>query len=167
MDKKTIRRTILKRRKDYNESNSRINVIKEIIDSKIIDSCNNIGIYFPINNEIDITELRKIFPNKKFYLPITKENILFSEYTDNLVKGPFNIFEPIGEIIDRDNIDCFLIPCVGITKDKKRIGYGKGYYDRYLNGYKGLKIGICYRNDINIDCEMNEFDIVLDNIIVG
>ena len=61
MDKKTIRRTILKRRKDYNESNSRINVIKEIIDSKIIDSCNNIGIYFPINNEIDITELIKNF----------------------------------------------------------------------------------------------------------
>ena len=167
MDKKTIRQIILKRRKSYNQLKSSNIVINKILNSKLINSCINIGIYFPINNEIDITSLRSIYPQKKFYLPVARDNLFFKEYTNNLIKGQFNIYEPTGAIIDRDKIDCFFIPCVGISNDMKRIGYGKGYYDRYLDGYKGLKIGICYKIDSNIECEMNEFDVFLDYIIVG
>lgn len=166
MDKKTIRQIILKRRRAYNSSSSNI-VINKIINSKIIDSYQNIGIYFPINNEIDITSLKQIYPNKRFYLPTAKDVLVFKEYTDELAIGAFNIPEAKGSIIDRDKIDCFFIPCVGISNDKKRIGYGKGYYDKYLNGYNGLKIGICYKNDSNIQCQMDEFDIILDYIIEG
>ena len=142
-------------------------IINDIIESKIIDNHNNIGIYYPIGKEIDITKLRVYFPNKKFYLPVTKEEIAFCEYIDPLIKGPFKTMEPKSSIVNRDMIDCFFIPCVGITKDMKRIGYGKGYYDRYLQDYKGLKIGVCYNDSFYEDVLGDSFDIKLDEVFYG
>ena len=61
----------------------------------------------------------------------------------------------------------FLIPCVGITNENKRIGYGKGYYDRYLSGYSGLKIGIVYKELNNIDLKCDIYDVILDMVFEG
>ena len=76
--------------------------------------------------------------------------------------------EPISnELMNRDEIDVFIVPCVGITKDRQRIGYGKGYYDRYLKGYKGITIGVNYKELSNIDFKCDSWDLVLDYVIVG
>ena len=83
-------------------------------------------------------------------------------YGISIKDGMFNTKEPIGKIVDRNTIDCFIIPCVAITTDNKRIGYGKGYYDRYLQGYRGLKIGICYDNMKNVDVKADLFDVIVD-----
>ncbi|MCR5231364.1 MAG: hypothetical protein K6B64_01835, partial [Acholeplasmatales bacterium] len=73
--------------------------------------------------------------------------------------------EPITEAVNRDLIDCYIIPCVGISNNK-RIGYGKGYYDRFLEGYKGLVIGITYK-DFVFDCNMDNHDRELDLVVLG
>ena len=70
-------------------------------------------------------------------------------------------------IVSRDKIDCLVIPCVAISKDNRRVGYGKGYYDRYLAGYNGYKIGITYNECNNLDIDTDDFDVKLDEIIVG
>jgi 5-formyltetrahydrofolate cyclo-ligase len=74
--------------------------------------------------------------------------------------------EPIGIKKERDEIECFLIPCVATTLDKYRIGYGKGYYDRYLEGYKGKKIGITYKNT-SLECKADSYDVLLDIVLMG
>lgn len=167
MEKNTIRKIILKRRKEYNSQISSALVLKEIIDNKLIDSYTKIGIYFPIRNEIDITKLKEVYKDKMFYLPKTKENLEFALYDSNLIDGPFNTKEPTTNSILRDEIECFLIPCVGITSNNIRIGYGKGYYDRYLDGYKGKKIGICYKDDSDLECEADTFDLQVDMKVLG
>lgn len=169
MDKKEIRKNVLKDRKNKNNIISSNKVINEIISSNILDKYNNIGIYYPIGNEINVMELLNIYKDKKFYLPITKDEISFASYKigDELVDGPFNTKEPKGNIVKRDLIDCFIIPCVAISKDKRRLGYGKGYYDRYLANYNGLKIGICYKEHANLDVVLNDYDVCLDKIILG
>ena len=152
-----------------NDSNiSSMIVIKKLIESKILEKYNNIGIYYPIGNEISIVPLVKYYKNKSFYLPITKDVLYFSKYSynDELADGPFNTKEPKGSVVPRDEIDCFIIPCVGISSGR-RIGYGKGYYDKYLEGYKGLKIGICYKNTSSLNSQTDEFDVKLDVIFVG
>ena len=114
-------------------------------------------------------DIINIYPNKNFYLPITREEISFIKYNkdDILIPGPFKTKEPVGDIISRDLIECFLIPCVAITKDNKRIGYGKGYYDRYLSNYNGLKIGICYKSYASVDVDADFYDVKLDYKILG
>ena len=167
MDKKTARKHALEIRKNLSNRIEKKLIINQIIKS--INSYNNIGIYYPLNNEIDVMDIIKLCPNKSFYLPITREEISFIKYNhnDKLIDGLFHTKEPVGQIVSRDTIDCFIIPCVAISNDNRRVGYRKGYYDRYLANYSGHKIGVCYKECVNLDITTDEFDVILDEIIVG
>ena len=169
MRKLEERKRALSLRKNLNKKDSSKTVLDYIVNNNVLEEYHNIGIYYPIGEEIDIMDLVKIYPNKNFYLPITKDEIYFVKYNqdDVLVDGLFNTKEPIGEIVERNLIDCFLIPCVAISKDNQRIGYGKGYYDRYLKGYSKTKIGICYEQSGNIDVDLMDYDLRVDFKILG
>ena len=169
MNKKEERAKALKERMNEDVKSSSLVVLKELESLNILDKYNNIGIYYPIGKEINIMPIMDIYPNKNFYLPKTEDEISFIKYNKNdiLIDGPFKTKEPAGDIVLRDSIECFIIPCVAITKDNKRIGYGKGYYDRYLAGYKGLKIGICYKSAGNVDLVADSYDLEVDYKILG
>lgn len=167
MNKAEARILSLNLRKKENKIKASNNIIEALIKSNILNNFKKVGIYYPIGNEIDIMPLVNYYKNIEFYLPKTEDEISFIKYDGLLVDGPFKTKEPVGEIINRDLIECFIIPCVAISKDLKRLGYGKGYYDRYLNDYKGLKIGICYKNSSYLDIEMDSFDVKLDKIFIG
>ena len=168
-DKNEIRKLCLKNRLSYDKDSVSLDVVNEIINKGIIDKYNHIGIYYPIGMEINIIPLLNKYPNKTFYLPITRDEISFIKYNlgDKLIDAKFHTKEPIGDIVNRDLIECFLIPCVGISKDLQRIGYGKGYYDRYLANYKGFKVGICYKNSTMLDIKLCDYDLKLDCYITG
>ena len=169
MNKIEARKLCLNNRKELDVKSISKDVVNDIYNSCVLKNCKNIGIYYPLKYEIDITSLLDLYPDKVFYLPITTDELSFVRYDKKTVlkDGPFNTKEPVGNIINRDMIDCFFIPCVGINKYNKRIGYGKGYYDRYLGDYKGLKLGICYKNAYGLDVELDEFDLVLDKVFIG
>lgn len=80
-------------------------------------------------------------------------------------ENEFGITEPIGnEIIAADEIDLVLIPLLAIDKKGHRVGYGKGYYDRFLKDCKQdcMKVGVSYFEPVdNID-DAAEFDVPLD-----
>ena len=168
MDKKEYRRIALKERKTLADPSKLL--IKKLIDSKILENAKRIGIYYPLPYEINPLSLIDKYKDKEFCFPKTiGDDIRF--YLDEnkgFLKGAFSVYEPISDIlVDRDNIDAFIIPCVAITKDNKRIGYGKGYYDRYLEGYKGIKIALNYKELVNVDVDSDIFDVVIDYVIMG
>lgn len=169
MNKSEARKQALLARKNETKAISSEIALNSILKLDAIRECKHVGLYYPIGKEIDLIKLLNTFPDKVFYLPITREEIAFIKYSlnDELINGPFNTKEPVGEIVDRNSIECFIIPCVAINKNKQRIGYGKGYYDRYLEGYKGLKIGVCYKNSVDLDVVCDEYDVVLDFVITG
>ena len=169
MDKKEARTIALRDRKLFDNVERSKKVLDYIISNKLLDKYDNIAIYYPIGKEIDIMDLVKVYKDKNFYLPKTLDEIEFVKYklTDELINGPFNTKEPVGKKVNRDLIDCFIIPCVAISKNNQRIGYGKGYYDRYLKDYKGHKIGLCYKEQGNLDVVLDSFDIYLDEKILG
>lgn len=167
MNKIEARKYALSKRSALSNYKVNENIVNQL--KQYIDKFDNIGIYYPIGTEIDILNIMNIYPNKKFYLPITRDEISFVEYKlgDELFDASFKTKEPKGDIVLRDNIDCFIIPCVAISKNKQRLGYGKGFYDRYLNGYKGCKIGVIYKELNNLDIICDDFDVVLDLVIEG
>ena len=167
MNKEETRKYALSiRNKLANESinNKIVNELEEAIKKH-----NTIGIYYPIGSEINILNIIKKYPNKKFYLPITRDEISFIEYKlgDTLVDAKFKTKEPVGDITPRDMIECFIIPCVAISKTRQRLGYGKGYYDRYLKDYKGFKIWVIYKELNNLDFKSDSYDVYLDLVIEG
>ena len=84
---------------------------------------------------------------------------------DDLEKGCFSIDEPKEGIAAQtvfSDKSCCIVPALCYDTQGYRVGFGKGFYDRFLAGFNGVKIGICYSGCIveSIDCD--ETDIKTD-----
>ena len=129
----------------------------------------NILTYYSFNNEVDTLFCFKDI-TKNWYLPkINKDKLLVCPYNkDNLTKNKFNLIEPNNEpITDTSIIDMVVIPCIASDIYGYRLGYGKGYYDRFLPtlNKSTMKVILCY-SDLLYDTVFPEkFDIPA-NIIV-
>ena len=85
---------------------------------------------------------------------------------DKLIRGGYGIPEPIEFIpADIDDIDISVIPGIAFDKSGMRIGFGKGYYDRFLAEFKGLRIGLCYELQLYDTLPHDLHDIPMDIII--
>ena len=81
-------------------------------------------------------------------------------------KNKYGILEPDEKIeIDKDQLDLMIVPLVGYNQNNYRLGYGGGYYDRYLKNYNGYTIGLAYTFQYLKDYQPEFFDIPLNQII--
>lgn len=82
-------------------------------------------------------------------------------------QGKYQIMEPDGDpFTDFNSIDVALIPGMAFTQDGKRLGRGKGYYDRLLAQMPSVyKIGICFPFQLLKDIPTDENDILMDEVI--
>ena len=166
MDKIEARKIALELRKNKDSIAISKKIVNDIIESNMLDKFNHIGIYYPIKNEIDITALVDYYRDKSFYLPKTKDEISFGIFKkgDILVDGKFKTKEPISKDIDRDVMDCIIVPCVGISNNQ-RIGYGKGYYDRFFQRFDITSVGLCYEMQLSNSIIPSKYDRPMDIII--
>jgi len=96
---------------------------------------------------------------------IDGENMLAVMPTNSgFIANSFGVEEP-NEYVIIDDIDVAIIPLLACDKDKNRIGFGKGYYDRFLSNHPCLKIGICYDFQVIESVPVNNWDVPLDIII--
>lgn len=84
---------------------------------------------------------------------------------NDLEKGAFSLLEPNLELCPRltDYRDALcIVPGFSFDPEGYRLGYGKGYYDRFLSRFTGVKIGICYNNCISPKLPHGRFDVPVD-----
>lgn len=167
MNKHQYRAYCLKRRNDFIPNNTKM--IEKIMKDGFLESLKIVGLYYPLKGEYDLLSLLTIYPHIQFCFPKTEKGNLNFYYQPDLSdfkEQDFHVMEPEhGLKINRDDIDAFLIPCVGIASNR-RIGFGKGFYDRYLDNYKGLKVGFCYEECLTNDLEIESTDVFLNKIFV-
>lgn len=87
---------------------------------------------------------------------------------DDLEKGTFGVLEPIVEKCKLlENFPNALCIVPGFSFDLKgyRLGYGKGYYDRFLSGFEGNTVGICYKNCMRSLLPHGYFDKPVDVLV--
>lgn len=80
-------------------------------------------------------------------------------------KNKFNILEPInGEWMAPEMIEMVFVPLVAFDKRGYRVGYGKGFYDRYLPRCRPsvIKVGCCFFGPVEQIRDINEFDVPLN-----
>ena len=169
MEKKELRKKYLSIRKKIKSKDEKSDRIFEIIinDKDYINS-KSIAIYKNLDDEVRTNRLIEysIKIGKIVSLPVVEGNVMnFYLVNENTKysKSKYGIEEPISNIIIKD-IDLFVIPGVVFGLDFNRIGYGGGFYDKYLDN-KSIKIGICFNEQIvpSIDSDVN--DIKMDKII--
>ena len=82
-----------------------------------------------------------------------------------LVNNAFGIAEPFsGEITEPDEIDLVLVPLLAFDQEGYRVGYGKGYYDKFLSECREdvIKIGLSFFEPVERIDDINQFDISLN-----
>ena len=151
----------------YKDKNieKRLFEIEEFKNSKVI--CIYLSNSEEVNTENIIKESIRL--NKKVCVPKSySDGIMKMYYIDESTKyivGKFNIKEPISsEEAFKNDIDLFIVPGVCFSIYKDRCGYGKGYYDRYLENTRGVKIGLCYDETITDIKFSYEKDILMDYV---
>lgn len=132
----------------------------------------DIFLYYNFGTEISTSDFfdKMIEDNKRIYLPrcINGKMVFFQLDYENLEKSKFGIFEPKSSCIQKtsDEKTLIIVPGLCFSKDFFRIGYGGGYYDRYLKENKYFSsIGICFSQQIVEDIPHDDYDIPVDFII--
>lgn len=85
---------------------------------------------------------------------------------DKLRTGAYGIREPEKyKEVNISDIDIALIPGIAFDTRGMRIGFGKGYYDRFLESFKGVKIGICYEFQVFSALNCDSHDVPMDMLV--
>ncbi len=127
--------------------------------------------YYPLKGEPDILPLVQslLMGGKCVAFPVVKGNEIKAvkvESLSNFRKGAFGVYEPsCGERIDEDSIDVVFVPGLAFDKDGFRIGFGKGFYDRFLRKVTAFKIGIAFDFQIFDRIPRDEWDVPVDIVV--
>lgn len=151
-------------------------IYNKLFNNEIFKKAKNIFIYISFGTEINTKPIieKALEENKNIYIPkIYKTDrsmkaIKLNSFKE-LKENSIGILEPIqdGEYIDKKKIDLIIVPGVVFDKEGNRIGYGGGYYDRYLSDIKEVsnKIALAYELQVLDFIGEEKHDIKVDYII--
>lgn len=169
--KERIRKSILDIRSSYNKVEEDSNkIIQRIKNLPLALDKNSFLFYYPHKNEVNLLPLLNEFQRlgKTVLLPKAEGNFIIPVVVkdlQDLKKGKFSIPEPKGEVYPEEKIDVVFVPAVAFDRNGYRIGYGKGYYDRFLGMTKGIKIGVAYDFQVVDEIPFEEHDVPVDLVI--
>ena len=179
MDKNMVRKEVLHTR---NNMSNELRKLKDkliydlFINSDLYKKAKDIFIYVSFGSEVSTHEIinKALRDKKNIYVPKTDINkkemiaVKIHSFTELNVDN-YGILEPIS--VDKEKIasdfDIIVMPGVAFDKEGNRIGYGGGYYDKYLekNIFKAKKIALAYEEQILEKIETDYHDIEVDFII--
>lgn len=151
-------------RKKSDEIFKKVSKTKEFLDAE------NVMVYMSLGNEVCADKLIKhaLEMGKNVIVPVMVNDEIIPckiDNIDNLKIGRFGIREPEDRRVWQGGIDLVIVPGVGFDKKGGRIGFGKGYYDRFLEKKPSKKIALAYSFQIVDDTFSGEHDIPMDKII--
>lgn len=177
MDKREIRKALKEKRKNIPKDKKVIYdkaISERIINSYYFKNASQVLVFSSANDEFDTKHIIESCrnENKKVFYPLCingngEMKFLQVNTFDDLSEGMYKIFEPkpyCKEYIQMEN-DIAIVPCLSTDKSGYRIGYGKGYYDRFLKDFNGVSICPCYEELLTDTLPIDEYDIKV-NIIV-
>jgi len=172
-EKRSLRKFLLEKRD--NTSFDLMKIASEKIQKRLkkiyaFKDAQKIGVYYPIGSEIMTQNIIQelISEGKDVFLPKTVgKNIEFRKIIDfsSLEKGNFDIMEPKENCQVDNTLDVILVPTVGISPIGVRLGYGHGFYDRFLAENKTITISLTLEKQIVKNIPKSEHDIIIDWIV--
>ena len=172
MDKRSLRKSIkaiiATLNTEYITQSSKIICSKLLKNDRYLNA-QNVFVYLSTDKEVctDLIIEDLVKRNRNIYIPLCIDNDMYAvKYPCELIKNKYGILEPSGlsDTIKVEDIDLAIVPCLSASKDGKRLGHGKGYYDRFLNDDL-YAICLCFEKLLNEEIEMDEYDRYMNEVI--
>lgn len=151
----------------YNQS-----IFQQVISHPHYQSAKMIACYVSLPYEVDtIAIIKKTLETHRVCVPKVYGDIMhFYEIQslNDLKEGCFHVLEPTTQkYIQPQDIDLMIVPLLAFDQLKYRVGYGKGYYDKYFAaGYQGYKLGLAFSFQYVDSIDIDQHDCCLDEILV-
>jgi len=161
---------------EYERRQKSADICVHIIDWAVFQRAQSVMCYTPFGSEADISGVMMHIINsgKTLILPVTtsKDGDMVAVYADSigtLRKGNFGIMEPeLYDIAPPESIDLILTPGLAFNHSGYRIGYGKGYYDRYLpRCVNAITAGIAYDVQLCGDVFASAQDVAVGHVVTN
>lgn len=146
-----------------------IAAMKVLLETDFLRDAKTIAIFASIDSEIDTAPVHRALCEEGkllVYPRVHGREMVFAPGMEesDFITGTMGIREPVTE--PTDSIDCMLVPGLAFSKDGYRLGYGGGYYDRYLAAHPDtLRIGYGFSEQWDIDVPVTEWDVPLDAFV--
>ena len=176
MTKNEIRYDLKEKRRSISETEAFSKSLlaqRVFLGSEIYNDAKNLMVYMPLGNETGTFDIIKdaTSKGKTVLVPVTDRNSF--ELTAHRItrdtefeKGVFNLTEPkTKDAFNKSEIDVVLVPGVAFSKKGARIGFGKGCYDKFLDGICATKVGFCYDFQLSDEIEPEPYDIMMEFIV--
>ena len=170
--KEVLRETILTKRLALSpdEVNTYSNsLIKQIRALPAYQHAKHVGLYSPIKNEPNLLALLE--DAKQFYLPkVVNLDMVYVPYHPGtkLEKSSLGILEPIETNDASTQLDLIIIPGIVFDPAGNRIGFGKGYFDRFLLHIRPAHvIGVAYPFQLEKRLMTSRFDVPVDLVLIA
>lgn len=164
-EKEQLRKIMLKKRKTILDREKKENLItKKLLD--FFSDFKSVFIYVSFGSEVNTHGFIRSYSGN-ILVPKTQngkmETRVLQSY-ENLQTDKFgNLLN--ARLGNEETAEAAIVPMLAFDLDCYRLGYGGGYYDKYLANYKGLKVGIAFDEQLCKKVPVDEFDIPLDCII--
>ena len=175
MNKKELRSKFIKVRESITEKEEKSKIIaNKLLSFDALKGANIISIYVSMENEVNTLDIinNLLIEGKKVCVPLTKEDgtmkFVLIDSLENMTVNKFGTLEPnnVKMIVKPQDINVMIMPGICFDRYGNRIGFGKGYYDRYLECITPIKIAIAFSEQvINEKIKEEKFDIKYDYLI--
>lgn len=165
---------IIKRRNVLNKADKDKIICDKLIGLDEYKQASLVLLYAALEDEINIDSVIEysLSVGKSVALPRCTDNkgnmtFCFINSLDELEHGHFGVREPLitsKEVTDFSHSIC-IVPALSFDKLNYRIGYGKGYYDRFLEKYNCFSVGLCYNELIEEKLPIDIYDKAVDLVL--
>jgi|AntRauTorckE6833_2_1112554.scaffolds.fasta_scaffold27539_2 5-formyltetrahydrofolate cyclo-ligase len=148
----------------------------KLLQTDVYSHAKTIHTYISMNQRMEVGTdelIEKIFESEKnVVVPVTNfsntslKHIRLHSF-EELIVNKWGIREPeeVEETVNPNELDLIIIPMAAADRDGNRLGYGKGFYDRFLSDTDAKKVGLVFNQFLYDDIPVEEFDQKLDMII--
>lgn len=181
MSKQELRKKYIKERKSFSSGkveSASLKVFQQVIKymASLNSSISKVFLYYPYKNELNIFKHFKTNKKYKLFLPhcINANDMEFKQYSseEDLEKDHHGIYSPKKDLESHlpDKNSLIIVPCVSVSETGYRIGYGAGFYDKFLSKHKNNidqrnVICICFEKFLTKTDLSDSWDVKIEVII--
>lgn len=179
-EKEKLRALYLNRRRELDKDEARNKskkIVNTLIQSKAYQNSKTVHCYVSIDKQKEVETknliLRLLDSGKNVVVPKIVGDVQLRHIQiysmDELKENEWGVAEPADghqNIVNVDELDLVIVPMVAGDHYRNRLGYGKGFYDRFLKGTEAFKIGLLYELQVHQEPLITEdHDVTLDLLI--